>query len=57
MQDLKPFFPQDWQNVSGWESVRSKEYQPMGSPGYGKPTNMKPSDYYDKVQGFDKSPI
>ncbi|XP_034237842.1 uncharacterized protein LOC117643199 isoform X2 [Thrips palmi] len=47
----------DWQNVSGWESIRSKPYYTIGSEGYGKVVKMKPADYYDNIQGVGKSPI
>lgn len=43
--------------MSGWEGIGSKPFRPMGTEGYGEVPKMKPSDYYDKIQGFDKSPI
>ncbi|KAJ1524370.1 hypothetical protein ONE63_010871 [Megalurothrips usitatus] len=44
----------DWQNCSGFEYIRSKEFKPIGHPEYNKPEFLKPADYYDNRMGVNK---
>ena len=47
----------EWYTPSGWTSVTSKPFRPLGHPDFAKVEEMKPADYYDNRLGLKDSPI